>query len=134
MKPDGGFVAAELALGIGLLLFPVAMLVVTLPTWSERQSVARAVAREVARTIAVAGTCDAERARAVAGEMAVNLGVTVTDVGLDCAPGRLPRGGRVTASVTVAVPAIVIPGIGAADAWRWTARHSQPVDPYRSFP
>jgi hypothetical protein len=42
---EGGYVAAELALGIGLLVFPVALLVLTLPTWSERQTTARSIAR-----------------------------------------------------------------------------------------
>lgn len=133
MKRQRGFVAAELALGIGLLLFPVAMLVITMPTWSERQSVARAVAREVARSVVVDGTCNDALAEDIADEMAANLGVHVTNVMLDCWPGRLPRGGRVTAAVTVALPAVAIPGIGASDAWHWTARHTQPVDPYRSF-
>ncbi len=44
---ERGFVAAELVLGVGLLLFPVALLVLTLPTWSERQATGRAIAREV---------------------------------------------------------------------------------------
>jgi hypothetical protein len=50
-RQDAGYVAAELALGVGLLVFPVAMLVLTLPTWSERQASARAIAREMARTV-----------------------------------------------------------------------------------
>ena len=34
---ESGFVATELVLGIGLLVLPVALLVLTLPGWSERQ-------------------------------------------------------------------------------------------------
>ena len=37
---DDGFAATELVLGVGLLLVPVALLVLTLPTWSERQTTA----------------------------------------------------------------------------------------------
>jgi hypothetical protein len=135
-RDDGGYVAAELALGIGVLVFPVAMLVLTLPTWSERQSAARAIAREVGRTVAVAGTCDGSAAKQVGVTMGENLGLEAgqVDVALDCAPGqRLRRGGEVTARVTVSMPAVEIPGIGAVGAWRWTAEHHEPVDQYRSF-
>jgi uncharacterized membrane protein len=133
---EGGYVAAELALGVGLLVFPVALLVLTLPTWSERQTTARSIAREVSRVVAVAGVCDRGRAAETGHDMARNLGLTPSDVDvqLDCVPGgRLPRGGSVRASVTVAVPAVALPGIGSVGAWSWTAHHSEPVDQYRSF-
>jgi hypothetical protein len=134
---DRGFVATELAIGIGLLVLPVACLLLTLPTWSERQTTARAIAREVGRATAVAGRCDRVAAEALTREMAGNLGLDARDVGvtLDCRSGaRLPRGGTVTARVTVAVPAVAIPGIGSVGAWSWTAAHTETVDPYRSFP
>jgi uncharacterized membrane protein len=133
---EGGYIAAELALGIGLLVFPVALLVLTLPTWSERQTTARSIAREVSRVVAVAGVCDRERAAETGHDMARNLELEPSDVDvqLDCVPGgRLPRGGSVRASVTVAVPAVALPGIGSVGAWSWTAHHSEPVDQYRSF-
>jgi len=133
---EGGYVAAELALGVGLLVFPVALLVLTLPTWSERQTTARSIAREVSRVVAVAGVCDRGRATDTGHDMARNLGLAPSDIDvqLDCVPGgRLPRGGSVRASVTVAVPAVTFPGIGTVGAWSWTAHHSEPVDQYRSF-
>jgi hypothetical protein len=133
---EGGYVAAELALGVGLLVFPVALLVLTLPTWSERQTTARSIAREVSRVVAVEGVCDRGRAAETGLDMARNLGLAPSgvDVQLDCVPGgRLPRGGSVRASVTVAVPAVTFPGIGSVGAWSWTAHHSEPVDQYRSF-
>lgn len=135
-RDEHGYVAAELALGVGLLVFPVAMLVLTLPTWSERQSAARAIAREAARTVAIEGECDTGAARRVAATMAGNTGFRggAVDVSLDCTDGqRLPRGGEVTASATVNMPAVDIPGIAEVGAWSWTARHSEPVDQYRSF-
>src|SRR5215208_901724 len=133
---EGGYVAAELALGIGLLVFPVALLVLTLPTWSERQTTARSIAREVSRVAAVAGVCDRGLAAETGHDMARNLGLAPSDVDvqLDCVPdGRLPRGGSVRASVTVAVPAVTLPGIGTVGTWGWTAHHTEPVDQYRSF-
>lgn len=135
MRREGGFVAAELALAIGLLLFPVAMLVLTLPSWSERQATARAIAREAGRSVAVSGRCDQPKADNIAGVMARNLGVDPDEVAveLDCARGRLPRGGELTVSVTVALPGVTIPGVAEVGAWSWTARHVTPIDPYRSF-
>lgn len=132
---ESGYVAAELALGVGLLVFPIAMLVLTVPTWAERQSAARAIAREAARTVAVDGHCDTGAARDVGSTMAANLGIRGgVDVALDCRAGeRLRRGERVTARVTVLMPAVQIPGIGAVGAWSWTAHHAEPIDQYRSF-
>lgn len=133
---ERGYVAGELAIGIGLLVFPVALLVLTLPTWSERQTTARSVAREVARVVAVAGVCDRHRAVDTGHDMARNLGLQPgdLDIELDCAPGaRLGRGNSVRASVTVAVPAVHLPGIGSVGAWSWTAHHNEPIDQYRSF-
>jgi hypothetical protein len=128
-----GFVATELALGVGLLLLPVALLVLTLPTWSERQTDAREMAREAGRTVATAGSCDPAAARAVVDTMAANLGVAAPDVAvsLDCAPGPLPPRRELTVSVTVRIPAVSVPGVGAVGAWSWTARHRETIDAYR---
>jgi hypothetical protein len=135
LSRDRGFVATEFVLGIGVLLVPVAMLVLTLPSWSERQSTARSIAREAGRSIAVAGWCDGAHAQRVSDVMSDNLGVASRDVSvtLDCAPGRLPRGGEVEVRVTVVMPAVSIPGITDVARWHWTAVHRHPVDPYRSF-
>ena len=133
---DRGFVATELAVGIGVLVLPIACLVLTLPTWSERQTTARAIAREVGRSTAVAGRCDEPAAEALTREMATNLGLDPGDVAvaLDCVGNtRLPRGGTVTARVTVRVPAVALPALGSVGAWSWTATHTETVDPYRSY-
>ena len=133
---QGGYVAAELALGIGLLVFPVAALVMTLPGWSERQAAARQVAREVARFTAVSGSCDVAAAQrhAQAGVRGLGLDPSDIEVALDCDAGAsLARGGGLTARVGIHMPAVAIPGIMALGAWHWTAAHTEVVDPYRSF-
>jgi hypothetical protein len=132
-RGSGGFVAVELVAGLALLLLPVALVVLTLPTWSERQSTARAIAREVARQTARAGWCDTDGAQALAGRMAGNLGVPPggASVAVSCAPGDvLPPGGAVEVAVTVRMPAVHLPAVGDVAAWSWTARHRQPVDTY----
>ena len=136
-NPEGGFVATEFALGIGLLLFPVACVVLTMPTWSERKTTARAIVREVARVVASTGVCDNASARGLTEIMARNLGMSPADtrIDLECRPGAaLEPGSEVGAAVTVRMPALDIPGIGPVGEWSWTARHNQPVDRYRGVP
>ena len=133
LRSESGFVATELALGVTLLVVPVALLVLTLPRWSERQVTARVIAREVARRAARDGWCDHGVAHALGASMAANLGVAPRDVTVDleCADGaELVPGTDVEARVTVAMPAVHVPGIGGVGAWSWTARHREPVDRY----
>ena len=129
----GGFAAIELVAGVALLLLPVASVVFTVPTWSERQSAARAIVREIARGAVVTGLCDETSASILARAMAVNLGVPgrAVTIELVCPNGAvLVPGGQVEAAVTVRMPALHLPGLGDVGAWTWTARHRQPVDRY----
>jgi hypothetical protein len=132
-RAEAGFVATELVVGIAVLVVPVALLVLTLPGWSERQVTARVISREVARRIARDGECDTDAVRVLAVDMARNLGVRAPDVSVavDCADGQeLEPGTDVEASVTVAMPAVQLPGLGAVGAWSWTANHREPIDRY----
>jgi hypothetical protein len=136
-ESERGFIATELALGLGLLVFPVALLVLTLPGWSERQATARVITREVARRLAREGICDEAVARSLGVTMARNLGLPSDgfDVEVVCPGGAvLSPGADVEARVTVQMPAVEIPGIGAVGAWSWTARHREPVDRYGASP
>ncbi|MEI8001360.1 MAG: hypothetical protein WCI50_08415, partial [Actinomycetes bacterium] len=54
----GGFAAIELAAGVALLLLPVTLLVVALPTWADRQTVARLAARDATRVLTLRTVCD----------------------------------------------------------------------------
>jgi hypothetical protein len=134
---EHGFIATELAMGLGLLVFPVALLVLTLPGWSERQATARVIAREVARRTAREGICDQAAARSLGIAMARNLGLPSDDFEVEvvCPGGLVLRPGTdVEARVTVRMPAVEIPGIGAVGAWSWTAGHREPVDRYGASP
>lgn len=125
----------EFALGVGLLLLPVAVLVLTFPMWAERQSLARLAAQEAARTVVVAGDPAGGHAAgtALAHRIAANHGApdAITAVSYEGAP---VRGGSVTAVVTVAVPVPDLPVFGAVADVAWTTRHTERVDPYRGFP
>jgi len=132
---ESGFVATELAFGVAVLVLPVTLLVLTFPRWSERQVTARVIGREVARRAVRDGVCDRAAASAMASSMARNLGVPPGDVSVElgCVDGSgLVPGGDVEASVTIAMPAVHVPGVGAVGAWSWTARHREPVDRYVS--
>jgi hypothetical protein len=134
-RGDDGFVATELALGIGLLLVPVALVVLTIPSWSERQTTGRAIAREVGRAVAREGWCDTALANDLAGSMASNLALerSEVDVELDCGAGdELVTGSELAVSVTVRMPAVHLPAVGTVGEWSWTARNHQPVDRYGS--
>jgi hypothetical protein len=125
-------VATELVLAIGLLLLPIVLLVGSLPQWSERQHAAIVAAREAAQVAGqdwpADGQVDAER---VAREVMATYGIDQGDVKIvvSTAPGR---GGLVTATVTVRMPAVAVPLLARAGAWTWTARESVRIDDYRS--
>jgi hypothetical protein len=132
-----GFVAVEFALGVAVLLLPVAAIVLVIPTWSERQTSARAIAREVGRTVARDGACRPDLASDLADTMGANLGLARADVSvaLDCATGApLLPGAELEVTVTVRMPAVELPVLGGLGEWSWSSRHRQPVDLYGSEP
>ena len=98
-----------------MLVLPVALLVLTLPGWSERQETGRVIAHETARLAAKEQRCDVGGARDLAVTMARNLGLDPADVqiALSCGSGaELPAGSEVEADVRVQMPAVRIPGVG----------------------
>jgi hypothetical protein len=131
---EGGYVSLELVLGLALLVLPVALIVLTLPTWLARQNLARLAAQQAARTAVIAASPD---------QGATAAGTVATDAGLDPArdlrvawePGSsFARGGLVTVRVTVVSPAIAIPFLGTFGSFPLTATFSERVDQYRSGP
>lgn len=131
---ETGVTAIETPLALVLLLVPVALMVITIPAWPERQTVARAAATEAARTAVLADSWQEATAagHAAVARAAANYGLAPGDLIVDWS-GDLARGGSVTARVTVRMPAVVLPGLGSVDAWTWTASHTEAVDRYRSF-
>lgn len=134
LRDSRGGVPIELCLGVGLLLLPTVLLVLTLPTWVERQSLARLVAQEASRTLAASRSWSegAADATTLARTIAANHGLGRGDLRLSLA-GRLERGATVSATVMVRMPASQIPGWGGVGAFAVTEAHSEVVDPYRSL-
>lgn len=126
-------VVLEWPLAVFLLLVPIAAMVMLLPRWSERQT----LARDAAATAARIAVLEADPGKAMsAGEEAVvqtaaNFDVDRNDLSIEWS-GDLSRGGSVTATVSVRMPAVVFPGLGTVDAWSWSSSHTERVDDYRS--
>lgn len=132
---ERGFAPLTMMLGLGLLVIPVLLLVLTVPTWEERTVDARDAAANAARALVTADTWAAGVAaadQAVATE-ATNDGLTPSQIAVSYR-GALTPGATVTATVTVTIPAGAIPGIGAFGTLHYTASSTQHVDSYRSSP
>lgn len=127
-------VAVELPLAVGLFLVPIALLVITLPAWPERQTVARAAAVEAARTAVLAGSWEEGVAlgEAAVAQAASNQGIDPDDLVVTW-EGSLERGASVNATVTVQMPALGVPGLATVGSWSWSTSHTQRVDDFRSF-
>lgn len=142
---EGGGVPVEFAAAAGVLLLPIAILVLSLPTWLELRTVASVAAQEAAREAVLADTADAATVagRAMVATIAVNHGLDRGALALcyaadgdPCAErvASLERGDAVTTRVTVDLPALNFPLLGAAlHAVPYTASHTEHVDRYRSF-
>jgi len=128
---ERGSIPVEFAAAVGLLLIPAVILVLSFAPWVERQMMAREIARDAARSVALAAAM--VDISAGADQTARNYGVDPGDVQV-LVDGDLGRGGLVTATVTVHMPAIDIPGIGGLGSVAWNVHHTEQVDLYRSLP
>ena len=129
-----GSAPLSLALGLGLLVFPVLLLVLTLPTWEARTVDARDAAAAASRALVTSDSWSdgVVAADAVVAEIASTDGVASEDLSATYT-GSLTRGGAVIAEVTVTIPAGRIPGIGSFGAMHYSASSTQLVDEFRSL-
>ncbi len=130
---ERGFAPLTMTLSLGLVVIPVLLLVLTLPTWEERTVDARDAAANAARVLATAATWPAgvTAADQMVAEMTANDGLAPSEVNV-AYTGALAPGATVTAVVTVTIPAGMIPGIGAVGTFHYTAQSTQHVDTFRS--
>jgi Flp pilus assembly protein TadG len=133
-RPEAGFAALELAIGMAILAM-VAMVTVTLTTWPERASTGRRVARVAAQAAAQETSWSAAQAagESAATEAASNYGLSTGDFTVSL-EGSIERDGAVTATVAIRMPAIAVPGIANAGEWTWTTSSTQAAGAYRSLP
>jgi hypothetical protein len=120
-------------LGVGFIVLPVMVLVLTIPTWEQRAVDAQDAARSAARALVTADNWSDGVAAAdqVVAEVAENDGLPATDVNVEYS-GSLAPGAAVTAAVTVSVPVGDVPGLGFVGTVHYTATSTEHVDSYRS--
>ncbi|HLV90658.1 MAG: hypothetical protein J5I28_01180 [Acidimicrobiales bacterium] len=140
---DRGHAALELALGVGLLMLPVAIVVLAFGPWSERNVLAEAAAAEGARAVAI--DLDQRQGEALVARMAEGHGLGTDRVRVGWCGARpafiggatgtcsLERGSLVTLEVEIWVPLVVTPWGSVGGLWL-SADHSEPIDLYRSLP
>lgn len=126
---------------MGLIVLPLIMIVASVAPWLARQTAARLIAQEAARTAALADDWEGgvAAARRVGEMIASNHGIPADEweiVSMDTDPpgAGLVRGVDVVIEARIRLPALSAPGIGVvADLW-WSVRHVEHVDDFRSFP
>jgi hypothetical protein len=131
---EAGTAAVEMPLAVGLLLLPIVMIVLLVPQWPERQTIARAAAKEAASLYANApdAASGAAQARAAVAQAAANhaLPAGAMTVALG---GQWCRACTVTASVTIDIPAVAVPAVGTFGGFAWSASSSARIDDYASM-
>lgn len=135
MSRERGATPVELALGVMLLVVPVAVVVLSIAPVFEHRNFARRAAAEAARTMVLSAGDPSAEALAVIEAQARSMGIDPGDVtvllcgGAECA---VDRGSVVTVEVTVLVEELssFLP-IGTITV---QAVHSEQVDLFRSRP
>jgi hypothetical protein len=124
-----------MVLGLGFLVLPVMLLVLTLPTWEQRSVDAKDMADQAARALATADTWTdgVTAAQNTVTQETSNDGLAPADVTASYS-GTLTPGAKVTATITVTIPAGVIPGVGTFGTVHYSSASSELVDLYRSTP
>lgn len=140
---DQGHAATELALGVGLLLLPVALAVMSFGPWLERRVVAEAAASEAARAAVLsldhASGSSSAAALAAAHGLGPELvklgwcGASPADVGSSAGSCPLTRGSAVEVRVEIWAPLFTTPWGDVGGLWVGST-HSEWVDLYRSLP
>jgi hypothetical protein len=121
-RSQRGSAAVELPLVVGLVLIPFGVLILSVPTWIERQQAARDVAAEVGRSLVTSTDPGAVDPVALADRVAAGYGLPPGSVRVEVS-GPLRRGEPVEVAATVAIPAVNLPGLGWRPAVQWTATH-----------
>lgn len=137
---DRGHAGVELALAVGVLLLPVALVVTGFGPWSEQRVTAEAVAAEAARAAVLGLSVEA-------GDMAVASSLESSGIedGLarvgwcGAAPSAgsaggcsMERGAVVTVTVELWTPLVNTPWGPVGGLWV-VGEHSEPIDLYRSL-
>lgn len=137
---ESGHAAIELALAVGVLLLPVALVVTGFGPWSERRVAADAIAAEAARAAVLELSIDAGAATvaSITGEQGISA--ELVRVGwCGAVPSLTPsgscsleRGAVVSVTIELWTPLVDTPWGSIGGLWV-SAEHSEPIDLYRSL-
>lgn len=139
---ERGHAAVEFAMAVGVLMLPVALVVMSFGPWLQTRVWAEAAAAEVARAVAI--DLDHEVGRQVLLELSRAEGIAGDELRLgwcgatpgpaDRPGGRCPlvRGSSVAVTVEVWTPLFNTPWGSVGGLWVVTD-HSELLDLYRSF-
>lgn len=130
----------ELALAVGVLLLPVAIVVTAFGPWSERRVAAQAVAAEAARAavLDLSHESGEDVVSATIGAMGLSsdqvrvawCGASPSSAPAGACP--LERGSVVSIAVQIWTPLVSTPWGSVGGLWV-TGQHSEPIDLYRSL-
>jgi hypothetical protein len=128
----GSAIPFSLLLGTTLIVMPVMLLVLTLPTWEQRAVDAEDAARSAARALVTSDNWEegVSAANEVVSQLAAGDGLPPEDLTVAYS-GSLVPGGMVSAAVTVVIPAGNLPGLGFVGELHYTASSTEHVDSYR---
>lgn len=142
-RGDAGHAAVELALGVAVLMLPVALVVLSFGPWLERRVSADVIAAEAARAVVLSLKHEAglEVAQTLAGSHGLRFdqvrlgwcGAAARVLPAGAGSCALTRGAVVEVSVEVWVPLIQTPWGAVGGMWV-SSSHGEPVDLYRSLP
>ena len=139
LEEDGAaYAAVEMILVLGLILLPTIAGIAQLPRWVDAKSTADLAAQEAARQMVLADTWDegAAAGEAMAAAIVENRGMDVgalTNVEFS-PPSTFVRGGTVTATITLQVPPVILPGFGPVGGTISLNRTAtERIDDYRQF-
>lgn len=129
-RSERGSVLIEFPLVIGLILIPFGMLALSAPTWVERQTASRDAAAESARWLVVHGDTGSASPVEIVRQIEAGYGLPAGSLQLGLPSGGFVPGQAVTVTVTVEVPALVLPIFGEVGSVDWTAEHTERFPDY----
>lgn len=121
---ERGSALFELPVLLGLLLIPFGILILSIPTWIERQTAARDAAAETARYLVHTGPDGMNEAHQIVRDIEQGYGLPAGSLQLEL-PTQLAPGETLTVSVHVVIPAADLPLFGSFGDTTFQADHSE---------
>lgn len=124
-RSERGSAAIELPVLLGLILIPFGLLIVTVPTWVERQTAGRDAAAELARAIVTDSDSNSAIVASIESGYELPTGTLRPNISGESIPGE-----SVTVEVVVAMPAVDLPLFGSFGSVSWAVEHTERYPDY----